>query len=198
MAWTQPHAERVADHLAARDAPLCPRTGAAPSRTAVSSRRISRCALLVALALAIAALESLVSLPAPVPGMKLGLANIVTVVAAFWLGPAEAILVFAVRVVLGSALTGQLAALPFSLAGGTCALAVTLAFARNANPGRIRLCSMAAAVAHNAGQLAVAVALTATPQLAYYLPVLLAVGLLTGFLTGTVAQAVFERVPKAA
>ena len=157
--------------------------------------RVSRCALLAALALAIAALESLLPVPAPVPGMKLGLSNIVTVLAAFWLGPAEAVIVFLVRVVLASALTGQLSALPFSLAGGVLALAITLAFARFAPPAYIRLCSMAGAVAHNVGQIGVAVLVTVTPAIAFYLPVLMVVGLATGFVTGTAADAVFVRVP---
>ncbi|WP_080802417.1 Gx transporter family protein [Arabiibacter massiliensis] len=157
--------------------------------------RVSRCALLAALALAIAALESMLPIPAPVPGMKLGLSNIVTILAAFWLGPVEAVIVFLVRVVLAAALTGQLAALPFSLAGGALALAVTLAFARLAPPAYIRLCSMAAAVAHNAGQIGVAVLLTATPEIALYLPILMVAGLATGFVTGTVADAVFARLP---
>lgn len=160
------------------------------------AERVSRCALLAALALAIAALESLLPIPAPAPGMKLGLANIVTVVAAFWLGPAEATIVLLTRVVLTAVVTGQLAALPFSLAGGLCALVVTLAFARFASSDYLRLCSMVSAVAHNIAQIGVAVALTATPQIAYYLPFLLVVGLITGFLTGTVAAAVYARVPR--
>lgn len=163
-------------------------------RPRLGASRVSRCALLVALALAISALESMLPVPAPVPGMKLGLANVVTVLAAFWLGPAEAVIVFLVRVVLASALTGQLAALPFGLAGGGLALLVTLAFARFAPPAYIRLCSMAAAVVHNVGQIGVAILLTATPQIAFYLPVLLITGLATGFVTGTVAAAVFARV----
>lgn len=159
--------------------------------------RVCRCALLAALAVAVAAVEALVPLPAPVPGMKLGLANVVTVVAAYWLGPAEAVAVLAVRIVLCAVVAGQLAALPFSLVGGICALVVTLAFARWGARSRVRLCCMAAAVAHNCGQIAVAVALTATPQIAFYLPILLVVGTATGFITGTLAAAVLRRIPHA-
>ena len=162
-----------------------------------STERVCRCALLAALALALAARESLRPLPMPVPGMKLGIANVVTVVAAYWLGPACAAAVFLVRAILAAFLTGQLSTLPFSLVGGGLALVVTIAFVRLASTDRARLCSMAAAVAHNVGQVGVAVALTATPQIALYLPVLLVVGLVTGFLTGTVAAALLERVPAA-
>lgn len=158
--------------------------------------RISRCALLAALALALTALEAMVPLPVPIPGMKLGVANIVTVVAMFWLGPVDAVIVLGVRIVLAAVLTGQLATLPFSLVGGACALVVTLLFAQFASSDKIRLCTMAAAVAHNVGQMAVAVALTGTPAVALYLPPLLIVGVIAGYLTGTLASTVLERVPQ--
>lgn len=158
--------------------------------------RISRCALLAALALALTALEAMVPLPVPIPGMKLGVANIVTVVAAFWLGPVDAVIVLGVRIVLAAILTGQLATLPFSIAGGTCALVVTLLFARFASPDRIRLCTMVAAVAHNLGQMTVAVAITGTPAVVLYLPPLLIFGVVAGYLTGTLASTVLERVPQ--
>ena len=162
-----------------------------------STVRVCRCALLAALALALAALESLLPLPMPIPGMKLGIANVVTVAAAYWLGPACAAAVLSVRVVLTAMLAGQLAALPFSLVGGGCALAVTLAFVRFSSPERMRLCCMAAAVAHNCGQMAVAVALTSTLQIAFYLPILLVVGTVAGYLTGTLASAALGRLPRA-
>lgn len=165
----------------------------APSSPTV---RVCRCALLAALALALAALESLIPMPMPVPGMKLGIANIVTVVAAFWLGPADAVVVLLVRIVLAAMLTGQLATLPFSLAGGALALVVTVAFVHFSSSDRVRLAAMAAAVAHNVGQIAVAVLVTATPAIAFYLPVLLLTGLVAGFLTGSVADAVLRRVPQ--
>ena len=151
------------------------------SIAAPSTLRVCRCALMAALACALAALESLIPVPMPVPGMKLGIANVVTVPAAFWLGPVDAAVVLGVRIVLAAFLTGQLATLPFSIVGGACALAVT----------------MAAAVAHNIGQIAVAVAVTGTPEIAFYLPVLLVAGIAAGFATGTVAQAVLDRIPHA-
>ena len=105
--------------------------------------------------------------------------------------------VLGVRIVLAAFLTGQLATLPFSIVGGACALAVTLAFVRFSSPNRVRLAAMAAAVAHNIGQIAVAVAVTGTPEIAFYLPVLLVAGIAAGFATGTAAQAVLDRIPHA-
>lgn len=115
------------------------------SIAAPSTLRVCRCALMAALALALTALESLIPVPMPVPGMKLGIANVVTVAAAFWLGPVDAAVVLGVRIVLAAFLTGQLATLPFSIVGGACALAVTLAFVRFSSPNRVRLAAMAAA-----------------------------------------------------
>ena len=140
------------------------------SIAAPSTLRVCRCALMAALACALAALESLIPVPMPVLG---------------------------VRIVLAAFLTGQLATLPFSIVGGACALAVTLAFVRFSSPNRVRLAAMAAAVAHNIGQIAVAVAVTGTPEIAFYLPVLLVAGIAAGFATGTVAQAVLDRIPHA-
>lgn len=150
------------------------------SIAAPSTLRVCRCALMAALACALAALESLIPVPMPVPGMKLGIANVVTVAAAFWLGPVDAAVVLGVRIMLAAFLTGQLATLPFSIVGGACALAVTLAFVRFSSPNRVRLAAMAAAVAHNIGQIAVAVAVTGTPEIAFYLPVLLVAGIARG------------------
>lgn len=150
------------------------------SIAAPSTLRVCRCALMAALALALAALESLIPVPMPVPGMKLGIANVVTAAAAFWLGPVDVAVVLGVRIVLAAFLTGQLATLPFSIVGGACALAVTLAFVRFSSPNRVRLAAMAAAVAHNIGQIAVAVAVTGTPEIAFYL-----------------TQAVLDRIPHA-
>ena len=96
------------------------------SVAAPSTLRVCRCALMAALALALTALESLIPVPMPVPGMKLGIANVVTVAAAFWLGPVDAAVVLGVRIVLAAYLTGQLATLPFSIVGGACALAVAM------------------------------------------------------------------------
>ena len=102
------------------------------SIAAPSTLRVCRCALMAALACALAALESLIPVPMPVPGMKLGIANVVTVAAAFWLGPVDAAVVLGVRIVLAAFLTGQLATLPFSIVGGAPFI---MAFAYCSQPG---------------------------------------------------------------
>lgn len=167
-----------------------------PSYACNDSTRVARCALLTALALIIAVFESFFPLPVPVFGMKLGLANIVTVITAFWLGSASTVIVLAARIILTAIATGQFTALPFSLAGGACALIVTLAFAHTPSLDKVRLCSLCAACAHNIAQVGVAVIVTATPQIVFYLPALLVSGLVTGFITGTIAKALLKRIAK--
>ena len=160
------------------------------------TRRLTRCALLIALALLISVIESFIPLPFAIPGIKLGLSNIVTVYALFAFGPRDAFTILAIRIFLGAALTGQLAALPFSLAGGIAAFAVAYLFWRFSPYRSIRACSMVSAVTHSIGQIAMATVITATPALALYLPVLVLASLIVGTITGTFAAELFTRLPQ--
>ena len=159
-------------------------------------RRITRMALLTAIALTIFVAEAQIPAPVPIYGVKLGLANIVTVWAVFLLGPADAAMILLARVVLGSLITGQGMTLFYSLGGGVCCYLVMLAVYRLLTRRQIWVCSVLGAMAHNAGQIAVAVALTRTPAVAAYLPVLLVSGILTGLFTGLCAQFLHERMRK--
>ncbi|MEG2211567.1 MAG: Gx transporter family protein [Raoultibacter sp.] len=160
------------------------------------TKHLTRCALLIALALIISVIESFIPLPFALPGIKLGLSNIVTVYALFAFGPRDAFTILAIRIFLGAALTGQLAALPFSLAGGAAAFAVAYLFWRFSPYRSVRACSMVSAVAHSIGQIAAATAITATPALAFYLPVLVLASLIVGAITGTFAAELFARLPQ--
>ena len=90
----------------------------------LTTRQLTLCALLTALALALSYLENLfpLSLAIPIPGVKLGLANIVTVFALYALGPGEALLILLARCFLGALFAGNMNALIFSLLGGLCAM----------------------------------------------------------------------------
>ena len=91
----------------------------------MDARRIARMALLTAIALTIFLVEAQLPPLAPIPGVKLGLANIVTVWALFALGPLDALLILLARVILGSVFSGQLMALLYSLSGGLLCWLVT-------------------------------------------------------------------------
>lgn len=157
-------------------------------------KRLTRMALLTAIALTIFVAEAQLPAPVPIYGVKLGLSNIVTVWAVFLLGPADAAMILLVRVVLGSLVTGQMMALMYSLGGGALCLLVTIPLSRVLTRKQMWVCSVAGAVFHNIGQILVAIAVTRTPELVVYLPVLLISGIITGLFTGLCAQLLAARL----
>ncbi len=142
-------------------------------------------AILAAVALGVYVLESQIPAPIPVPGVKLGLANIVTLAAMILLGRKQAFAMLLIRLLLGSMFSGGFSALLYSLAGGVFAFAV-MAVLFNMLP--IWVISVLAAIAHNLAQLVVAVLVTGTPGLFWYGPALLLAAIVTGAFTGLAAQ----------
>lgn len=168
------------------------RNGAAVS----AARRAARMGLLFALAITLSFLESLIPPLAPVPGIKLGLSNIVTMYAVFVLGSRSACIVAALKAVFTLLTRGAVAA-ALSLCGGLLSVAVMLLLlrlcGRKASYGAV---SMAGAVFHNLGQLAAAAALLRMGSvLWYYLPVLVASGIGMGLLTSVLLRAVLPLLP---
>ena len=159
----------------------------------LTTKQLTLCAMLAAMALALSYLENLfpLSLAIPVPGVKLGLANIVTVFALWALGPGQTLLILLARCFLGSLFAGNLNALIFSLLGGLCALG-TMVFLSRRRGLSLYGVSVGGAAAHNCGQIAAAVLTLGSAAPLYYLPVLLAVSLLTGGLTGLVSACLFQ------
>lgn len=159
----------------------------------LTTKQLTLCALLTAMALALSYLETLfpLSLAIPVPGVKLGLGNIVTLFALYALGPGQALLILLARCFLGSLFAGNLNALAFSLLGGLCAMGTMVFLSRR--PGlSVYGVSIGGAAAHNCGQTAAAVLTLGSAAPLYYLPVLLAVSLLTGGLTGLACACLFR------
>ncbi len=159
-----------------------------------SVRRLCQLALLTAIALTIFVLEAQIPAPVPVAGVKLGLANIVTVYALFTLSPWDALAILLVRVLLGCLCTGQVTAILYSLAGGLLCFFAMLPLRRMLTRRQIWFCSAVGAIFHNIGQIVVAILLTGTPSLIVYLPVLLLSGIITGLFTGFAAQALVNRL----
>lgn len=161
------------------------------------SRRLARCGVLTALALALSWAESLlpIGLLLPVPGFKLGLSNLVTVFALCRLGRGEALLVLLARCLLGALFAGSPASLLFSLGGGALAfgaMALSLPCRRLSLYG---VCLLGAA-AHNVGQIAVAIPVLGSGAVAAFLPPLLLLSLATGALTGWLSTLLAHRIPK--
>ncbi len=159
----------------------------------MKTTRLTTCALLTAVALVIFVAEAQIPPLLPVPGMKLGLANIITVYAMFALGSADALMILLCRVFLGALFAGG-ATFPYSLAGGLACYLIMLLLRRFLTEKQLWVCGALGAVAHNLGQMAAAISIARTPQLILYLPLLLTVGIPAGALTGLAAQLLLERL----
>lgn len=159
-----------------------------------SVRRLALLAILTAIALTIFVVEAQFPLPVPVPGMKLGLSNIVTLFALSVFGWKEALAILLVRVFLGNLITGQMMSLFYSLAGGLLSFACMALILRILKKDQLWVAGVIGGITHNIGQTAVAVFVTRTPALLAYLPVLILCGILTGALTGLVAQLLIQKL----
>ena len=159
----------------------------------MKAKALALCAVLVALALGLSYLERFLPLQiaVPLPGVKLGLANIVTLMALYFLGTRPAVTILGLRCVLGSLFGGGLSALAFSLTGGLLALG-TMTLARRIPALSVYGVSVLGAAAHNLGQICAAMVLLGSVYVISYLPFLLAVSVLTGLATGAASSASFR------
>ncbi len=156
-------------------------------------KKIALLGLLSAIALTIFMVEAQIPALVPVPGVKLGLSNIVTVFAVFYLGSREGAAVLAVRIFLGAVFSGHFSTILYSAAGGLCAILVTLGLKRLLKQNQLWVAGVFGAMAHSVGQLLAAVAVSGTPGLALYLPVMLSCSIVTGCFTGLCAQFLVNR-----
>lgn len=163
----------------------------------MKAKKLTRMALLTAIALILFLVEAQLPPLAPIPGIKLGLANVITVYAMFVLSPGDTLLILLCRVFLGSVFSGQMMNLFYSLGGGLLCWLAMLVLRRVVSRRQVWVCSVIGAMCHNIGQILVAIWMTRTPSLIVYLPVLLVSGILTGLFTGLVAQFVLQRLERA-
>lgn len=148
------------------------------------TRKIALCGVLSAIALGIFVIESQIPVLVPIVGVKLGLANIITLVAMAILDRKSALCVFLTRVILGSMFAGSISSLLYSLVGGTLAFFVMCILIAIMPEHLIWVISVLSAIAHNAGQLVVAIWITGTSSLIIYAPILLISAIITGTFTG--------------
>lgn len=158
--------------------------------------RMTRLALLTAIALTIFMVEAQLPVVTVVPGIKLGLANIVTVYAMFTFGPGDTLMILAARIFLGAVFSGQMMTLIYSAAGGLLSWCVLLLLRKLLDRRQIWLCSPVAGVFHNLGQLLAAAAVMKTWTVLAYLPYLILAGILAGLFTGVAAQALISRLER--
>lgn len=159
----------------------------------MSSKKIATFGVLVALAFIFSYIEALIPFNLGVPGMKLGLANIVVLATLYLLGAKEAFVVSLIRVVLVGFTFGNLNTMIYSLAGGLLSFAV-MALAKRLNLFSIIGVSVLGAIFHNVGQIAVAMIMLETSALIAYLPVLMAFGVVSGIVIGIVGGEITKRL----
>lgn len=147
-------------------------------------KKLTVLALFTTLSLAIYAVESAIPPLVPIPGFKLGLANIITVILLRNASARDAFLVLIARILLSALLFGHALSLLYSLAGGILSLLLMMLCTRLLQKRLFFLTGALGGLAHNTGQLVMAVIVTSTPGAAAYLPFLVLSGILTGIFTG--------------
>ena len=159
----------------------------------METRKIARMGLLVALSMILSYVESLVPAFVAVPGVKVGLANIVVIFALYTLGPIEALIVSLLRVILSSFLFGSVLSLLYSLSGALLSLSGMILM-KKLKIFSTTVVSVTGGVLHNVGQILVACLVLETDVLLYYLPVLILSGVITGAVIGIIASLVIKRL----
>lgn len=155
--------------------------------------RVAYFGVFTALALIFSYVESLIPFQIGIPGVKLGLANLIIVIALYKMSLREAYLLSVTRVVLAGLIFGSMFSILYSLAGALLSLTV-MAFLKKSGGFSILGVSIAGGVMHNVGQLIVAMFVVQTFSVSYYIPVLLVAGLITGLVIGIAADSMLRRL----
>lgn len=161
----------------------------------IAAKKLTTLSLLSAIALALYAVESALPPIVPIPGIKLGLANIITLVVLWKYFAKDAFFVLLVRILLATLFFGQAISLLYSLSGGLLCLLAMIFVKRLLHGHYLFLASMTGAVFHNLGQIGVAFLLTSVPAVLVYLPFLLLSGLVTGLFIGLCARFTLRFLP---
>lgn len=156
-------------------------------------KKLTVMAMLCAIALTIFMVEAQIPPLVPIPGIKMGLSNIVTVFAVFALGPWEAAGILFARIFLGAVFAGNFSTILYSAAGGFCAIVASILLRLVLSKKQMWVAGCIGAVAHSIGQMGMAVALTGTPSLVVYLPIMIVCSIITGCFTGLCAQILVNR-----
>lgn len=159
------------------------------------AKTIALAGVLTTLGLALSYLESLIPLPVGIPGVKLGLANLVVLIALNQLGTKTALVVSLLRIALASLLFGTAVSAAYALSGGLLSFLIMWALLRSGKFSTAGV-SLAGGAAHNLGQLAAAAVVLGTVRVVAYLPALLLCGVTAGALNGVCAAAVLHRLPQ--
>ena len=159
----------------------------------MKTRKLTLLSMLCAIALTIFMVEAQIPPLTPIPGIKMGLANIITVFAVFAIGARDAAAVLFVRVFLGAVFAGNFSTIFYSAAGGICAIGITILSCKILTKKQLWIAGVLGAIAHSIGQMAMAIAITQTVGLIAYLPIMLIASIFSGSFTGLCAQYLVNR-----
>lgn len=159
----------------------------------MKTKKIAIYGLLIALAFIFSYIDSLVPIPFGVPGMKLGLANLVVIAALYGLGVKESFVLSIVRIFLVGFTFRALSMLAFSLAGGLLSWLMMVLFKKSKWFSMVGV-SIIGGISHNVGQIIVAIFVVNNIMIIYYLPFLLISGVITGVLIGVLGSMVVNRL----
>lgn len=148
--------------------------------------------IFTSLALILSYVELLIPINFGIPGMKLGLANLLVVILLYKCGPRDALLLSVIRILLSGLIFGNMFSIFYSLGGGLLSLAVMI-FLKRTGQFTVTGVSLGGGASHNVGQLLIAMFVVQTYQVGYYLPVLLIAGVITGAVIGILSAEVLKR-----
>ena len=166
-----------------------------PGKRKTPAVLVAQSGVLIALALVFSYVEHLIPIPTPVPGIKIGLANLVSLTGLFFLHPAQVFIILVSRILLAGLMFGNMSTIIYSLAGGVVSFLVMYLFKRLKIFSALGI-SMLGGVFHNLAQLSVACIILSSTSLLMYLPVLIIAGVISGLLIGTVTELVSKAVQK--
>lgn len=161
----------------------------------MKSSKISTYGLLIALAFILSYIEALFPPPVPIPGIKLGLANLMVLAGLYTMGVKEAFVLSLIRIILVGLTFGNMSTMLFSLAGGILSWLV-MSLLKQVKSFSLVGVSVAGAVSHNIGQIITAIFVTENINIIYYLPFLLLSGLITGAVIGIIGAMIIKRIKK--
>lgn len=161
----------------------------------MSTKRLATDGLFLALALVVSYIEVLIPIPVGIPGVKIGLANAVVMVLLFFSTWQRTLIISIMRIFLVGFLFGNPMTIAYSLAGGILSLLVMLLLKKIHGFSTIGI-SVGGGVAHNIGQLSVAVLLMENARIYYYAPVLLITGTIAGVVIGVLTGILVKKLPK--
>lgn len=158
-------------------------------------KKTAFCGLMLALALIASYVESLIPIPMPVPGIKLGVANSIVLILLYYTNAKTSAGISIARVIVSGFLFGSMSSILYSLSGAVLSLLV-MTLVKKKDIFTMTGVSVAGGVSHNIGQIVMAFLVLESKAVWYYLPVLLIAGCITGCIIGILGKEIFKRVPR--